>query len=368
MDLLPAKRPAYFTTYPTPYQPSMFFAKKSKRFCVDMGEQTTLAARFVESEGSLLIEEAREFPAKDVDGLIEWVKSSDGKGATGLAPSTCGIYPAKRIIRRQTLDLKRVKEATYFNEIYTQQFRIEPDKYSLKVLNPGDGSPYDTIKATQKEAIFCGLPVDDISEIQDTLLSYGIYPERLELGTLATLGGLVSYLKFKQSKSPVLVLEMGDESTQSYIVSADGVDISRSIASGVASMIPVVQKELGLKDQESAMKLFYSNTFDFTSMGGTLVKKLIKELQSLIGFYEVQTGQSIGQVLCTQLPANLGWIAATMATALGVPQLSVEMMPWLGSLNIKLGERVTPNPPDQGWMGLFSLIASYENAIAVEKK
>ena len=368
MDLLPAKRPAYFTTYPTPYQPSMFFAKKAKRFCVDMGEQTTLAARFVESEGSLLIEEAREFPAKDVDGLIEWVKSSDGKGATGLAPSTCGIYPAKRIIRRQTLDLKRVKEATYFNEIYTQQFRIEPDKYSLKVLNPGDGSPYDTIKATQKEAIFCGLPVDDISEIQDTLLSYGIYPERLELGTLATLGGLVSYLKFKQSKSPVLVLEMGDESTQSYIVSADGVDISRSIASGVASMIPVVQKELGLKDQESAMKLFYSNTFDFTSMGGTLVKKLIKELQSLIGFYEVQTGQSIGQVLCTQLPANLGWIAATMATALGVPQLSVEMMPWLGSLNIKLGERVTPNPPDQGWMGLFSLIASYENAIAVEKK
>jgi hypothetical protein len=346
----------------------MFFAKKSKRFCVEMGEQTTLAARFVEFEGALLIEEARELAAKDVEGLIEWVKSSDGKGATGLASSICGIYPVKRIVRRQTLDVKRVKEPTYFNEIYTQQFRIEPDKYSLKVLNPTDGSPYDTIKAAQKEAVFCGLPVDDVTEIQDKLLSYGIYPERLELGTLATLGGLVNYLKFKQSKSPVLVLEMGDESTQCYIVSADGVDISRSIASGVASMIPVVQKELGLKDQESATKLFYSNTFDFTSMGGTLVKKLIKELQSLIGFYEVQTGQSIGQVFCTQLPANLSWISATMATALGVPQLNVEMMPWLESLNIKLGERVTPNPPDKGWLGLFSLIASYENAIAVEKK
>ena len=38
---------------------------------------------------------------------------------------------------------------------------------------------------------------------------------------------------------------------------------------------------LGLKDEESARKLFYSNTFDFTGMGSVLTKKLIKELQSL---------------------------------------------------------------------------------------
>src|ERR1700712_4726076 len=299
----------------------MLFASKSKGFCVEMGEQTTLVARFVQSDDSCLVEELKEFSASDATGLTEWIKTTDGKGATGYIHAVCGIYPAKRIVRRQTLDLKRVKEPTYFHEIYTQQFRIEPDKYALKALNHSDGSPYDTIKASQKEAIFCGLPVDDINETQDKLLGYGIYPERLELGTLATLGGLVNYLKFKQSKSPILVLEMGNETTQSYIVSTDGVDVSRSISSGIAAMIPVVQKELGLKDQDSAMKLFYSNTFDFTSMGGTLVKKLLKELQSLIGFYEVQTGQSIGQVFCTQLPANLHWIAVTMASALGVPQL-----------------------------------------------
>ena len=351
-----------------PTKPSMFFTNKSKSFCVEIGEQTTLAARFVQTDDSTLVEELKEWPSSDVAGLTEWIKGSDGKGATGYAHAVCGIYPAKRIVRRQTLDLKRVKEPTYFNEIYTQQFRIEPDKYEVKALNSSDGSSYDTIKASQKEVIFCGLPIDDINDTQDKLLSYGVYPERLELGTLALLGGLSSYLKFKQSKGSVLILEMGNEATQSYIVSPDGVDISRSIASGVAAMIPVVQKELGLKDQESAIKLFYSNTFDFTSMGGTLVKKLHKELQSLIGFYEVQTGQSIGHVFCTQLPPNLHWIGVTMATALGVPQLKIDVMPWLESLHIKLGERATPNPPDEGWMGLFSLMGSYENAIAVEKK
>jgi len=337
----------------------MLFAKKSKSFCVELGEQTTLAARLAETDDTSVIEELREWPASDIVGLCEWIKTTEGKGATGFAHAVCGVYPAKRIVRRQTLDLKRVKEPVYFNEIYAQQFRIEPDKYSLKVLNSSDGSPYDTIKASQKEVLFCGMPVEDVDGIQEKLLQYGIYPERMELGSLAALGGMVSYLKFKQSKSPVLVLEMGDESTQSYIVGPDGVDVSRSIPSGIASMIPVVQKELGLKDQDSAMKLFYSNTFDFTSMGGTLVKKLLKELQSSIGFYEVQTGQSISQVFCTQLPSNLSWLAATMATALGVPQLKVDMVPWLDSKQIKLSDRVTPNPPDDRWLGLFSLIATY---------
>jgi hypothetical protein len=201
----------------------------------------------------------------------------------------------------------------------------------------------------------------------------GIYPERLELGTLATLGGMVNYLKFKQTKTPLLLLEIGEELTQSFILSSEGVDISRPIPSGVAAMIPVVQKELGLKDEESAKKLFYSNTFDFTSMGGTLVKKLLKELQSSIGFYEVQTGQSIGNVFCTQLPASLGWLGTTMAGALGVTPLKMDMMPWLESLNIKLADGVAPNPPDERWAGLFALIASYNptdgvQPITAEKK
>ena len=346
----------------------MFLAKKSKGFCVEIGEYTTLTARLSQPEAPYSVEELKEFNSTDSGALAEWVKGTEGKGSSGYAHATCGVYPAKRIVRRHTLDPKKVKEPAYFSEIYTQQFRIESEKYTVKALNPGDGSEYDMVKATQKEALFCGLLSEEIITIQDKLLEQGVYPERLELGTVALMGGLVNYLKFKQSKSPVLLLEIGDESTQSFIISADGVDISRPIPSGIAAMIPVVQKELGLKDEESAKKLFYSNTFDFTSMGGALVKKLLKELQSSIGFYEVQTGQSIGSVLCTQLPASLGWLGATMAGALGVPQMKMDMLPWLESLNITLANGVTLSQPEERWAGLFSLIASYQNAVPDEKK
>ena len=346
----------------------MLFAKKSKGFCVEIGEHTTLLARLSNPEAPFVIEELKELPSSDQAAIVEWTKSAQGKGTSGYVHATCGVYPSKRLVRRHTLDLKRIKDPAYFGEIYSQQFRIEADKYTIRALNPNDGADYDQGKATQKEALFCGLPTDEVVVLQDKLLELGIYPERLELGTLATLGGVVSYLQFKQIKTPVLLLEIGEETTQSFIVSADGVDISRPIPSGIGAMIPVVQKELGLKDEDSAKKLFYSNTFDFTSMGGTLVKKLLKELQSSIGFYEVQTGQSIGSLFCTQLPASLTWFGATMAGALGVPAIKVEMGPWIESLNIKLGADVTLSQPEEKWFGLVSLLASHQNAVPEEKK
>ncbi|HVZ63728.1 MAG TPA: hypothetical protein VG936_04000 [Lacunisphaera sp.] len=339
----------------------MFLATKSKGFCVEIGEHTTLIARLDQASAPIVVEELKEFASSDSDGINEWIKGTEGKGSTGYAHATCGIYPTKRVVRRHTVDVKKLKEPSYFSEIYSQQFRIEPEKYTMRALNPADGSDFDTGKSNQKEVLFCGLPIDDVNSAQDKLLEHGIYPERLELGTLATLGGMVSYLKFKQTKAPLLLLEIGEEVTQSFILTADGVDISRPIPSGIAAMIPVVQKELGLKDEESAKKLFYSNTFDFTSMGLTLVKKLLKELQSSIGFYEVQTGQSIGSLFCTQLPASLGWLGSTMAGsgALGVPLLKMDVVPWIESLQIKLGEGATASPPDERWAGLFSLMASF---------
>ena len=346
----------------------MLFGKKTKGFCVDFGEQSVLIARLSQDEAPLVVEELKEFGVADRDGMAAYLKGVEGRGATGYAHAKCGIYPARRLIRRQTLDLKRLKEPAYFNEVVSQQFRVEAEKFTTQVLNPVDGMEFDTSKNTQKDALFCGLPSDDVIEWQDKLLELGVYPERLELGSIATLGALVNYLKFKQSKTPVLVLEMGDESTQSFIVSADGVDVSRPIPSGVAAMIPVVQKELGLKDEESAKKLFYSNTFDFTSMGGTLIKKLIKELQSSIGFYEVQTGQSIGGVLCTQLPASLGWLGATIAGSLGVTQFKVETTPWLESMGVSIAPGVQPATPDERWLGLLGLIATYNNVPATAEK
>ncbi|MBI3887260.1 MAG: hypothetical protein HY302_16265 [Opitutae bacterium] len=157
----------------------MFFGTKSKGFCVEIGEHTALVARLSQPEAPILIEELKELSLGDAAALAEYIGQMEGKGPTGYALAKCGVYPPRRVVRRQTLDLKRVKEPAYFNEILAQQFRIEPEKYTVRVLNSADGSEYDAVKATQKEVLFCGVPSDDIISTQDKLLEMGVYPECL---------------------------------------------------------------------------------------------------------------------------------------------------------------------------------------------
>jgi hypothetical protein len=352
----------------------MLFSPKTKGYFIEQTEHAWLIARTSAAGVRSLIEEFREVPLNDSAALAAALREIQlKKNPSGYLHATCAVYPPRRLIRRASLELKRVKEPGYLVEVCTQQFRVEAEKYTLAVLNAADGTDYEVNRAAGKEVLFCGLPGEDIVTIQNALLESGIYPEQLELGSVSLLGGVIDYLEFSKSKMPTLVLELGGDATHSYIVSAGGVEASRPIPQGVDAMIPVVQKELGLKDEESAKKLFYSNSFDFTGMGPQLIKRLLKELQSSIGFYEVQTGQSIGQVICTLLPTKLGWLENSIATALGVAVLKFDFNPWLQARQIGVSDHAAGAGLDRRWFGLLALIARYNppeatHAAAAEKK
>jgi hypothetical protein len=349
----------------------MFFSPKTKGYFVEQTDHAILLARTSAPEAPMVIEELHQCSAGDAEAIAEAIQIVKLKaGASGYLTACCGFYPPKRLVRRATLEVKRVKEPTYFAELLTSQFRIEPDKYMVHVINANDGTDYEVAKATQKEVLFCGASGDEIVIGQDRLLAAGVYPTKLELGSVSTLGALVDYFAFNKSKTPTLVLEVGTDVTHSFIVSSGGVEASRPIPQGLDAMVPIVQKELGLKDEESAKKLFYSNTFDFTGMGPLLVRKLLKELQSSIGFYEVQTGQSVGQVICTMLPAKLAWLDDAIAAALSVSSTKLDLIPWLQSRQVTIPEGVAPGGVDTRWLGLLGLMVntSLTHAVVPEKK
>lgn len=346
----------------------MLFSQKTKGFFVDCNEHGVFVARTSGSSAPFVVEELREAPPGDTAALAEILKQLQPKRSqTGYVHATVGMHSERRLLRRASLEMKRIKETGYLDEVLTTQFRIEPEKYMAAVLHANDGSEYEVGKSQSKDVIFCGMPSDEIVAFQDGVLEKGIYPERLEIGSVASLGALNDYLNFTRSKVPTLLLELGFESTHSFILSATGVDSSRPINIGLSSMIPVVQKELGLKDEESAKKLFFSNTFDFTGMGPLLIQRLLKELQSSIGFYEVQTGLTIGQVICTQLPAKLAWIADVIAAQLAIKRLKLDLVTWLNARHITLADAAHPLASDARWLGVFSLMVHY-HASAAEKK
>jgi hypothetical protein len=348
----------------------MLFSKNTKGFFVELSEHAILLARTSGSELPFTIEEMQECAPNDPAAIAEAIRRIQGKkNPSGYLPATVGVYPGKRLVRRHSLELKRLKEPGYFSELLTQQFRVDEEKYTVAVLSANDGTDYDLGSTTQKDVVFAGMLNDDVIALQETLLKMGIYPERLELGSLATLGGIVDYLAFMKSRTPTLVLEIGADATQSFIVSANGIEASRPIPQGLDSMLSVVQKELGLKDEESAKKLFYSNTFDFTGMGPLLIKRLLKELQSSIGFYEVQTGQSVGQVLTSQLSPKQTWIDTAIASSLGIASLKPDTGAWLQSRQVTpLTEACEKNASEIRWFGLISLMIQHSAHAAAEEK
>jgi Tfp pilus assembly PilM family ATPase len=338
----------------------MLFSKKTKGYFVEMNENSVLLARTSSASAPMEVEELKECALGDEAAMTEILKQLQPKRPpSGYLQAVVGVYPPKRVVRKHTLELKKMKDQAYMADVFTQQLRIEQDKFTIAMINANDGADYDLAKASQKEVIFCGAPNDEINAVQENLLNHGVYPERLELGTVSTLGGLVDFLAFEKSKTPTLVLDVGNETTHSFIVSGNGVEASRPIPQGLEAMVPVVQKELGLKDEESARKLFRSNTFDFTGMGPLLIKRLLKELQSSIGFYEVQTGQSVGQVICIQLSPKLAWLEGALASSLGIATLKFDPIAWLRSRKVVVPDALSSTVGEFRWFGLMSLMVQY---------
>lgn len=346
----------------------MLFSAKGKGLILDHGEQTSLIARVSSLVAPLTVEAMVEFSSSDEDAFKQALAQLIPKRKTPYLHGYCGVSPEQRFVRRASLELKRLKEPEYLAELATSQFRIDPLVNSVGILNAFDGLEFDSSKTSLgKEVILCGMPIADVERLQKAVLAQGLFPERLELSTVSGLGAVIDYLRFSESAKPTIVLEIGAESTQSFIVSSRGVEASRPIGVGLEAMVPVVQKELGLKDEESARKLFFSNTFDFTGMGASLCKRLLKELQSSMGFYEVQTGQSIGQLICTVLPGKLTWLEPVIASQIGVAVLQIEFAPWLAARKITVADAAASISLDARKINLFGLMMQFpvqSNAVA----
>lgn len=345
----------------------MLFRPNNKSYYVELSPHGVLMARTSApaSGGGVVVEAVKECARGDVAAVQQIIKELQPKRSpSGYLHATCGVYSPRRLVRRASLDLKRAKEAAYLEETVSSQFRIEPDKYTLAILNAPDGSEFNQIEPTQKEVLFAGMPTDEIVQLQDELLAMGIFPERLEMATVSTLGALVSYFPAQKIKTSLLVLEINEDSTFSYIITANGLDATRSIPHGLDSMVPVIQKELGLKDEESSRKLLYSDAFDFAGMGAVLIRRLLKELQSSISYYEVQTGQSIGQILCVAASPKLAWLEQSIAAQLNFGILDFKLPEFLANSQISFAQGLSAVGFDRRWLGLFGLMAQYSSSHA----
>jgi len=336
----------------------MFSSRQLPGIFLDHGGDTVRGARTSAFSTPFTVEEVAECPAGDREALAQLLQRlSPGRPAGRRVHARVAIRPEGQLVRVLSAEPKRLGEPAYFATLCGGQLQIDPQHYLLSVLHPEDGRPFDPSCGGERELFFCGLPLAELEAAQGALLDQDIYPESLELGTVATLGAVADHVRHAGLAAPVLVLEVGGTRSHAYVVSADGVTHARPLSSGLEAMVPLVQRNLGLKDAAAARKLLHANAFDFSAMGPELTLALAREVHALISLLEVRTGRSVGHVLSLGLPPKLGWLGLALARELGLEPLAPAMENWLAARGI------TPTPaaraavgPDPGWFGVWGLM------------
>ncbi|RKX31293.1 MAG: hypothetical protein DRP71_13675, partial [Verrucomicrobia bacterium] len=207
-------------------------SSKGKGIFLEVNEHSLLVARTSGFTTPLTIEGVREFSLEDRAALSDEFRQFTGTRQGTYAVARCSVYPEGSVVSRTSLDPRKARDASYLQDLLASQLKIDLKEFLLYLLGAGDGVEAGSDAVFPREAIVCGAPQTEIQLIQDNLLEVGAFPDRLELGTVASLGGIINYLKMQEESPPTLILEIGADTTNVFVVNRDGVDTSRPVAYG----------------------------------------------------------------------------------------------------------------------------------------
>jgi hypothetical protein len=337
--------------------------KKTKGLFVEVNGFSYLVAAATGLTPPFSIESINEFPRTQPEKLKEFLDQGITSRGSRYLHAHVGIIPESRFLRMHTLEsMTKAKSPDYFPQVLEQQFRIAPQSSLMAIVSSQSGAAFSPERSlgSQKELLMCGADSREFTAFQDNLVECGVFPESLQLGTLSSIAGLKHYLNVKGIEDPTLMLEVTHNSANLFIISKEKIDLCRPVNFGFNAVLPVIQQELGLKDEDSARNLFFSNTFDFREIGPKLLQKIIKELNASTGFYEVQTGQTIPSLYMTSLPDNLNWIPEVIASELDIELLDIDWEGWAEEIGISFGEGCSSADLGPTAFGLFSLFINLE--------
>lgn len=339
-------------------------SRKTKGLFVEVNGFSYLVAAVTGLTPPFTVESVNEFPRSDPGKLKRFLDQDGNRSRNRFFHSHCGIVPDSRFFRLHSIEsMAKAREPAYFSDLLEKQFRINPGASYYSTINAQNGEAFDPGKplSAQKEVILCGADSSEFAAFQENLVECGILPQSMQLGTLSSLASLKHYLKSKSLDEPVLLVEMTTSCANLFILSGDKVDLCRPVSFGFNAVLPVIQEELGLKDEESARELFFSNTFDFRETGARLLRKILKELNASAGFYEVQTGQTIPHFYMTSLPENLGWIPEVIAKEMDIELLDIDWEGWADKAGVFFGDECSAASFGPSNFGLFSLFINFDS-------
>ncbi len=333
---------------------------KKQTFIVEYRPTAIRAIRASSEHAPVVIEDVLDIDLLQEADVAGRLRSFAGVKSAAYLHASCCVYPQHRLVRHLVLDANRGKEADFVLKHLRTNAGIDPDAYSVFCLSAADGLDAELASFNKKAVLLCGAPRSEIVEIQNRLVESGVYPSRVEIGTIGTIGFLKGAIGRGEEAAPLLFLEIDADATNAVIVGPKGVEMARRIDCGASHIATSLKEEMGLKDDAAADKILRSRDFDLGPIAPKILRKLLRELQSSIGFFEVQTGQSVAKLYCLKQGRSLDWLEQSVADLLNLKPLRLSMKDWLAARDVKFSSDALAARTDATWAGLLAMVLNFE--------
>jgi hypothetical protein len=335
----------------------MFKRKDLQGVLLNLTDHCVQLARLVRlDERPLAIDLFTELPATDDEAITRWLGETFPTHTAGLLPGYCGFYPTDRLLLREMINPRRLNEPEYVPSLVAEFAKQSSVKeWHTDALHTGEGLTL-TLENNQRAGLLVGLPWTAVREAQQRLRKWGVRPRRLEIGSVALLGGLVRQLILQDYQHAVVVCEIGQTQTRIYLIGRDGVHTPSPLPYGLLSIEEAAMKELSAPDVATALRQLEDPPEALRAHSRRLVRMLARHLRPAVDYFEMQTGQRIGALFCNHLPSRLSWLEEALCASVDLEPFVADFTTWLPAVGLQTGE--TP-PPSPSWFQALSLVGDF---------
>lgn len=267
------------------------------------------------------------------------------------------IFPSERLFRIIHLDeLSQIRSTEECEAFLDEQFAIPINAYTITVLDDEQGLPYAFAGMKDLDAIAGLFLTKNLAGATTFLKTNHRLPRELHPATYLSLGALVNYLQFEKEPSPVAYLELGENRSILFLLSANKLSECHHLPFGFNQMVTIVQEALDIKYTGSAIKVFLNAVYDMNEFADQLITEISDAVRPILSDFTMRTGQSADYSVVGAFPANQLWIQESFARATETKPLRIDFTSWLGQLRIHCPDELKPVLHSPASLSLIQLI------------
>jgi outer membrane biosynthesis protein TonB len=309
-------------------------------------EQTDFSFRFARCASRshpVRIEDLREIPVGAADALAAAALEVFPNAGTGVI---CALRPKPRPLHLTSSDEARrhaglagVHQFVHSSTLAAQA----PAWYAAVQANDGAAPAGKPWLLTTSSA-------ESHRQALAALEALKLKPEHCTAAAFSLVGAVSATVP-----GPILVLEVGELSSQVLLVGREGAIAVGAAALNLDLIAEAVQSELNLKFRGSAAKLFFNPDYDFSEVGGKIAARLAAGLKS--DFAPLLAGRPAPtEFYCAGLPAAQQWFAAHLANALGLTPYAPDVKAWSAVAGVALASPALEASLSPAWLDFLYFI------------